>query len=65
MLSSADNDRPDGGMPSTEASQGLDKPKETAVAWLNTLHLPGMFGPTTYLLNTCVKLFANIIEVGW
>lgn len=51
MLSSADNDRPDGGMPSTEASRGLDKPKETAVAWLSTLHLPGTFGPTTYF--TC------------
>lgn len=39
MLSSVDNNGPDGGMPSAEASQGLDKPSEMVVTWLGVLFI--------------------------
>lgn len=47
MLSSVDNNGSDGSMLSTEASQGLDKPREMAVVWLGKLLL-GTFEPKTY-----------------
>lgn len=48
MLSMVDNNGSDGSMPSTEASQGLDKAREMAVVWIGRLLL-GTFGCKTYL----------------
>lgn len=48
MLSMVDNNGSDGSMPSTKASQGLDKAREMAVVWLGRLLL-GTFGCKTYL----------------